>query len=293
MGYSNLACKKIQANGTNYTPGRNTTIKEITIHHMAGNLSIERCGSLWQDPTRNGSSHYGVGSDGRIANYVDENDTAWTNNNWPANCRAVTIETANDGGKPDWHVSDYAINSLIRLVADIAKRNNLGRLVKGQNVTWHSMYYSTECPGPYLFSKFDYIIEQANKLNSQPTGPDQVLTKGSIVKFNGVFHVDEILLPSKKYPNGAIACYKTCYGEPAGPNDYIPSGPLATCDATGFGANYNGILKKGGYWTCNKEFTVLGVELPTRYTPNGVAILSADGVQFRVDCGPLLEVRNG
>jgi len=29
------------------------------------------------------------------------------------------------------------LNVLIRLVADIAKRNNLGVLVKGKNLTWH------------------------------------------------------------------------------------------------------------------------------------------------------------
>ena len=52
----------------------------------------------------------------------------------------------------------------------------------------------------------------------------------------------------------------------------------------------NGVLKKGGFWRCDKVFTVLAVELPTRYTPNGVAILNADGKNFRVDCGPLKEV---
>ena len=39
-------------------------------------------------------------------------------------------------------------------------------------------------------------------------------------------------------------------------------------------------------------FIVKRVELPTKYTKNGVAILEADGVEFRVDCGPLYEVSN-
>ena len=51
-----------------------------------------------------------------------------------------------------------------------------------------------------------------------------------------------------------------------------------------------GILDTGGYWKCDKVFNVISTELPTRYTPNGVATLEADGVRFRVDCGPLLEV---
>ena len=52
------------------------------------------------------------------------------------------------------------------------------------------------------------------------------------------------------------------------------------------------ILNTGDYWCCNKTFTVVDVDLPTRYTPNGVATLEADGVRFRVDCGPLLEVKD-
>ena len=42
----------------------------------------------------------------------------------------------------------------------------MGKLVKGQNVTWHRMYTDTSCPGDYLLSKMDYIIEQANKINN-------------------------------------------------------------------------------------------------------------------------------
>lgn len=166
MGYSPLACKQILANSTNYTKGRQKPIRCITIHHMAGNLTIEQCGSLWQNPKRNGSSHYGIGTDGRIANYVDELNTAWTNSNWNSNCESITIETANDEIGGNWHVSDKALNSLIKLVADIAKRNNLGKLVKGQNLTWHSMFTATTCPGPYLLSKIDYIVQEANKINN-------------------------------------------------------------------------------------------------------------------------------
>ena len=290
MGYSSLTNNWIPAHSSNYTPGRQKPIRCITIHHMAGNLSIEQCGALWQNPSRNGSSHYGIGTDGRIACYVMEENTAWTNSNWNSNCESITIETANDQIGGDWHVSDTALNSLIRLVADISKRNNLGKLVKGQNLTWHSMFTATTCPGDYLRSKLDYIVEQANKINGSKEPVDQVLHIGSKCVFNGVFKVDEIILPNSVYPNGAIGCYATCYGSPVGVNDYIPSGPLSTCNQDGSNANPNGVLKKGGYWKCDKVFTVLAVEYPTRYTPNGVAILNADGKNFRVDCGPLKEV---
>lgn len=290
MGYSSLTNNWIPAHSSNYTPGRQKPIRCITIHHMAGNLSIEQCGALWQNPSRNGSSTYGIGTDGRIACYVDEYNTPWTNSNWNSNCESITIETANDEIGGNWHVSDTALNSLIRLVADIAKRHNLGVLKRGVNLTWHSMFVATTCPGPYLMSKIDYIIQEANKINGNKEPVDQVLHVGSKCKFNGVFKVDEVILPNATYPNGAVGCYATCYGSPVGVNDYIPSGPLSTCNPDGSNANPNGVLKKGGYWKCDTIFTVLAVELPTKYTPNGVAILNADGKNFRVDCGPLLEV---
>lgn len=290
MSNSNLVSKKIQAYSGNYTKGRTSKITEICIHHTAGVMSIEGIGTLWQTVGRNGSSNYGIGNDGRIGCYVDECDTAWCNSNWNSNCRSVSIETSNSSNGGNWPVSDNALNSLIKLVADIAKRNGMGKLVKGKNLTWHSMYTATACPGPYLLSKIDYIIEQANKINGQSSVADQIIMVGSKVKFNGVFKINEVILPNKKYPNGAIGCYATCYGAPCDPNDYIPCGPLATCNSDGNNANYDGILKVGGYWTCNKIFTVKRVELPTGRLVNGVAILEADGVQFRCDCGPLYEV---
>lgn len=260
---------------------------------MAGNCSIETLGGIWQTPGRNGSSTYGIDSSGRICCYVDENDIAWCNSNWDSNVRSASIETANLQPSPE--VTDEALNSLIRLVADIAKRNGMGTLVKGQNVTWHSMYTSTSCPGSYLLSKMDYIVEQANKINQgepiTPVGPDQVLHVGSKVVFNGIFKVDELKAPDSKYPNGALGCYATCYGAPCGSEDYIPCGPIGQCNGDKDRVDYNATLKVGDYWMCDKVFTVLDLELPTKYTPNGVAVLEADGVRFRVDCGPLFEVK--
>lgn len=294
MGYSSLTSKFIPAYSGNYTQGRTSKITEICIHHMAGIMSIEQCGSIWQRAGRNGSSNYGIGNDGRIGCYVDESNTAWCNSNWASNCRSVSIETSNCITGGDWRVSDEAFNSLVRLVADIAKRNGMGTLVKGKNLTWHQMYSATACPGPYLLSKIDELVNRANAINnSQPSGADQILTAGSKVKFNGVFKVNSIIKPNGKYRNGAIGCFATCYGSPVGANDYIPCGPLAVCNADGSGANYNGVLKVGGYWKCDNIFTVKRVELPTKYTKNGVATLEADGVEFRVDCGPLFEVSNG
>lgn len=166
MSKSNLTQIVVPAYEGNFTYGRSgRTIEAITIHHMAGVLSAEQCGEIFQEKGRYGSSHYGVGYDGSIANYVDEEDTAWTNSNWDSNCKSVTIETSDNDNS--WYVNDITLNALIKLVADIAKRRGLGTLVPGKNLTWHSMFKNTTCPGDYLRSKMQYIADEANKINSE------------------------------------------------------------------------------------------------------------------------------
>lgn len=172
MSNSSLVTVKVPAHKNNYTSGRTSKISEITIHHMAGVLTAKQCGLLFAKSDRGGSTHYGVGNDGSIGLYVNECDTAWANSNWESNCRAVTIETSNSLYGGNWPVSDKALNALIKLVADIAKRNGLGKLVKGKNLTWHRMYAATACPGPYLLSKIDYIVSEANKINDNNADPN-------------------------------------------------------------------------------------------------------------------------
>jgi hypothetical protein len=166
MSNSNLATyKKISPNKT--SPRKNK-IKKITIHHMAGDLSIETCGEVFANSKREASSNYGIGSDGRIAVYVDEKDRAWTSGNPNNDHQAVTIEVANDEIGGTWHVSDKALESLINLCVDICKRNpSIGKLNytgnANGNLTMHKMFQATTCPGPYLESMFPYIADEVNK----------------------------------------------------------------------------------------------------------------------------------
>ncbi len=165
MSKSNLTQIVVPADEGNYTKGRSgRSIEAITIHHMAGRLTAEQCGRIFQAKGRYGSSHYGVGYDGSIANYVDEENTAWTNSNWDSNCKSITIEISDNDNS--WYVNDTTLNAVIKLVADIAKRRGLGTLVPGKNLTWHSMFTNTTCPGDYLRSKMQYIADEANKINN-------------------------------------------------------------------------------------------------------------------------------
>ena len=164
---SSLVNVVIPANDNNFTYGRDGySLRKITVHHCASVMSAESIGYLWQNPNRECSSHYGIGSDSRIAQYVNESDTAWTDSNWVSNCTSVTIETSNCATGGDWPVSDASLESLIKLCADISMRNGLGLLVPGQNLTWHSMYAATTCPGDYLRARMQYIADKANEIIS-------------------------------------------------------------------------------------------------------------------------------
>ena len=175
---------KISPNSSN---PRNKPITKITIHHVAGNLTVETMGNVFAPASRKASSNYGADNKGRIGMYVEEKNRAWTSSSSDNDNQAVTIEVANITGAPDWKVSDIALNKTIDLCVDICKRNNIKRLNftgdKTGNLTMHKMFANTSCPGPYLESKFPYIAEMVNKrLNSQPVvnptpQPTQILYK--------------------------------------------------------------------------------------------------------------------
>ena len=169
----------------NRTSPRRDTIKKITIHHVAGNATIESLGEQFSRTSKEASSNYGIGTDGRVGMYVEEKDRAWTSSNGDNDHQAITIEVANNGGGPNWPVSNTALAKLIDLCVDICKRNGIEKLnytgdAKG-NLTRHNMFAATACPGPYLQSKFPYI---ANEVNKRLQGVDDMAPYVTVVRGN-------------------------------------------------------------------------------------------------------------
>ena len=74
---------------------------------------------------------------------------------------------ANDGGAPDWHVSDKAFDSLVALAIDICRRHGLDSLTwtgdKSGTITAHYMFVATTCMGPYLTSKMPELARRVNE----------------------------------------------------------------------------------------------------------------------------------
>lgn len=103
------------ANSSNFARGRTRPIKYITIHHSAGWEQTLRY--LWADPNRNASSHFWVGN-GHTEQYVDTDDTAYTNGNYNSNSESITIEV-----RGDWrgYYDQATLNQLESLLQKLRK----------------------------------------------------------------------------------------------------------------------------------------------------------------------------
>ena len=141
-------------------------VDKIVIHHAASVISVEQLGQVFS--SRNSSATYGIGSDGRVGQYVSEQYRPWTTSSWAIDKRAITIEVSNSETGGEWPVSDKALQVLIELVADICRRNGIKKCsytgTKYGVLQMHKWYANTACPGPYLGGKFNYISEEVNKL---------------------------------------------------------------------------------------------------------------------------------
>lgn len=159
----------------NATFPRQDSIQKITIHHMAGDISLERLGEVFTQQDRQASANYAVDGQGRVALYVEEANRAWTSSSPDNDHQAVTIEVANDETGGSWHVSDAAYETLIDLCTDICRRNGIEELVftgdERGNLTIHKMFNpDTQCPGPYLEGRMPEIAAEVSRRLTEKNG---------------------------------------------------------------------------------------------------------------------------
>lgn len=158
----------------NKSSPRNHKIDTITIHCVVGQCSVETLGKIFSASSKQASSNYGIGPDGRIGMYVEEKDRSWCSSNRENDNRAITIEVASDAKDP-YKVTDEAYEALIKLCADICKRNGIEELkwkadksligkVNKQNMTVHRWFANKSCPGDYLYSRHSDIAMKVNAI---------------------------------------------------------------------------------------------------------------------------------
>ena len=158
----------------NKSSPRNHKIDTVTIHCVVGQCSVETLGNVFAPTSRQASSNYGIGYDGRIGMYVEEKDRSWCSSNAANDNRAITIEVASDAKEP-YAVNAKAYAALIDLLVDICKRNGIKELVwstnkadrvnhkNGCNMTVHRDYANKSCPGTYLYERHAQIASEVNK----------------------------------------------------------------------------------------------------------------------------------
>ena len=197
MAYTNSPLVSYTQISPNKTSTRNHAIDTITIHCVVGQCSVETLGNIFAPTSRQASSNYGVGVDGRIGMYVEEKDRSWCSSNAANDHRAVTIEVASDTTHP-YAVNSKAYAALLDLVTDICKRNGIQKLVwstnkndrvnhlNGCNMTVHRDYANKSCPGDYLYNRHGEIAAEVNRrlgaadapATEEPTTAPEKLTSG-------------------------------------------------------------------------------------------------------------------
>ena len=156
----------------NHSGKRRHAIDTISIHCMAGNLSVESCGRLFADRSREASSNYGIGVDGRVGMYVEEKNRSWCSSSAANDQRAITIECASDNTEP-YAFKDVVYKRLIELCTDICRRNGktkllwLGDKAKTLNytpksdemvLTVHRRFANKSCPGNWMYARMGCLL---------------------------------------------------------------------------------------------------------------------------------------
>jgi TusA-related sulfurtransferase len=195
----------------NKTSPRKNKIDTITIHCVVGQLSVETIANVFAPTSRQASSNYGIGPDGRVGMYVEEKDRSWCTSSAANDNRAITIEVASDTTHP-YKVTAAAYESIIKLCADICKRNDIKELkwkgdksligqVDKQNMTVHRWFANKSCPGDYLYNLHGDIANRVNKLlNIVPeTSPNEkVLYRVQTGAFSNKANADALEVKIKK-----------------------------------------------------------------------------------------------
>ncbi len=201
MAFTNSPLVNYTKISPNKTANRKHAIDTITIHCVVGQCSVETIGNVFAPISRQASSNYGIGPDGRIGMYVEEKDRSWCSSNASNDNRAITIEVASDRTHP-YAITDAAYKALVKLCADICKRNGIPELrwkadksligqIDKQNMTVHRWFANKSCPGDYIYSRLGQIASEVNVIlgTSKPASTPVVKPTTSVNKINVIHQV--------------------------------------------------------------------------------------------------------
>lgn len=174
MAYTNSKLVSYKKLSPNHSGQRTHSIDRITPHCVVGQCSVETLGGIFAPKSRQASSNYGIGYDGRIGMYVEEKNRSWCSSSNANDQRAVTIECASDATSP-YAFKDVVYKKLITLCVDICKRNGKTKLLWLGNkdktlayspksdemvLTVHRWFANKACPGDWLYNRLGDLAKQ-------------------------------------------------------------------------------------------------------------------------------------
>ena len=147
--------------------------------------------STLQNPNRSASAHYVIEGT-KVAQLVNEADTAWHCGNWYYNRRSISYELVGWTGNPP---SRETLDTCARMMADASRRYFGGaRLVLGGNVMLHKWVSSTNCPGQ---TDITWLVAKANEYLGEG---DDMPTPADLweYKINGLPAKDRLFLDNQQ-----------------------------------------------------------------------------------------------
>ena len=178
MAYTNSPMAVYTKLSPNHSGQRTHCIDRITPHCVVGQCSVETLGSIFAPTSRQASSNYGIGEDGRVGMYVEEKNRSWCSSSNANDQRAVTIECASDNTEP-YAFKDVVYQTLIKLCVDICQRNGKKKLLwlgdkdttlaytpKADEMvlTVHRWFANKSCPGSWMYARMGDL---AGKVTAQ------------------------------------------------------------------------------------------------------------------------------
>ena len=207
MVYTNskmVVCTKLSPN---HSGQRTHSIDRISPHCVVGQVTAESLGNIFSKSSYRASSNYGIDKDGRVGLYVEEKNRSWCTSSNANDQRAVTIECASDTKSP-YRMNDAVYETLIKLCADICRRNGKKKLIwfgdknKSLNyapksdemvITVHRWFANKSCPGDWLYSR---LGDLAKKVTEELGGEedDKETDKGLQAKDLAALSNEEVIL---------------------------------------------------------------------------------------------------
>lgn len=149
-------------NATGHVTHRSYKKKSVTLHHNAGNLSLQGILNVWK--TRPASAHFQVDAGARIGQYVLWHEYAWHAGNTTGNIESIGIEMANSTLSPSWRVAEVTWREAARLSGWLFANVIDGRPRPSRsNLFYHHHWKATNCAGPYMDSVYNDVLAEAQE----------------------------------------------------------------------------------------------------------------------------------